>query len=122
MTNNKLQKRKFDLEGRTLRFAKSCIDLCRLLEGDAVNAEIVDQLMRAAGSVGANYREANESATKKEFYHRVGIARRESKESKYWLTLLAHANRGLSGKIEPLCDEALQLTRIFATIAKGRNI
>jgi four helix bundle protein len=82
---------------------------------------LVSQLIRAAGSVGANYREANDSATKKDFFHRIGICRRESKESKYWLELLLHANQKFFEKIEPLIDEALQLARIFASIVKDSN-
>ena len=70
--------------------------------------------------MGANYREANDSTTKKDFYYRIGISRRESKESKYWLELLLHSNQKFSDKIEPLVDEVLQLARIFASIAKNQ--
>ncbi len=110
--------KKYDLEDRTLRFAKDCIDLCKLLMRDVINIELISQLTRASGSVGANYREANDSTTKKDFYHRIGICRREAKESKYWLELLLHSNQKFSDKIEPLIDEALQLARIFASIVK----
>ena len=112
-----MQNKKFDLENRTLIFAKDCIDLCKSLIRDTINIELVSQLIRASSSVGANYREANDSTTKKDFYYRIGICRREAKESKYWLELLLHANKKFSGRIEPLIDEALQLTRIFASIA-----
>jgi four helix bundle protein len=111
--------KRYDLEERTLKFAKNCIDLCKLLIKDVINIELVGQFISASNSVGANYREANDSTTKKDFYHRIGICRREAKESKYWLELLLHANSRFSEKIEPLIDEALQLARIFASIAKG---
>jgi four helix bundle protein len=113
--------RKYDLEDRTLKFAKDCIDLCKLLIRDTINIELVSQLIRASSSVGANYKEANDSTTKKDFYHRIGICRREAKESKYWLELLLHANQKFREKIEPLVDESLQLARIFASIVKGNN-
>ena len=113
--------KKYDLEDRTLKFAKDCIDLCKLLMRDVINIELISQLIRASGSVGANYREANDSTTKKDFYHRIGICRREAKESKYWLELLLHANQKFSNKIEPFVDEALQLARIFASIVKNSN-
>jgi len=113
-----MQNKKYDLEDRTLKFAKDCIDLCRLFMRDTINIELVSQLIRASSSVGANYREANDSTTKKDFYHRIGICRRESKESKYWLELLLHSNQKLSDKIDSLTDEALQLARIFASIVK----
>jgi len=116
-----MQNKRYDLEDRTLKFAKACIDLCKSLIRDSINIELVSQLIRASGSVGANYREANDSTTKKDFYHRIGICRREAKESKYWLELLLHSNPKFSSKIEPLIDEALQLARIFASIAKGND-
>lgn len=116
-----MQNKKYDLEDRTLKFAKDCIDLCRLFIRDTINIELVSQLIKASSSVGANYREANDSITKKDFYHRIGICRREAKESKYWLELLRHSNLRFSDKIEPLIDEALQLARIFASIAKVNN-
>jgi four helix bundle protein len=116
-----MQNKKYDLENRTLKFAKDCIDLCKLFMRNAINIELIRQLIRASASVGANYREANDSTTKKDFYHRIGICRREAKESKYWLELLLHSSQKLSDKIKPLIDEALQLARIFASIVKGNN-
>ena len=111
--------KEYDLEDRTLKFAKECIDLCKLFIRDVINIEFIGQLVRASGSVGANYREANDTITRKDFYHRIGICRREAKESKYWLELLLHANLKFSAKIEVLMDEALQLTKIFASIIKA---
>ncbi len=116
-----MRTKKYDLEDRTLKFAKDCIDLSKLLIKDTVNSELCRQLIRSSGSVGSNYREANDSTTKKDFYHRIGICRREVKESKYWLELLLHSNQKFLDKIEPLADEALQLARIFASIAKGND-
>jgi four helix bundle protein len=113
-----MQDKKFDLEDRTLKFAKDCIDLSKVLTKDNVNLELIGQFIRASSSVGANYREANDSITKRDFYHKIGICRREAKESKYWMELLAHANQKFSDKIMPLIDEALQLARIFAAISK----
>ena len=110
--NNK----KYDLEERTLKFAKSCIDLCKLFIKDVIDIEIIKQLVRASGSVGANYREANESMSKKDFYHRIKICRKEAKESKYWLELLLHANSKSSNQANLLIDEALQLSKIFGSM------
>jgi len=74
-------------------------------------------LIRAACSVGANYREANDTITKKDFIHKIGICRREAKESKYWLELVSHSNQTFRNEIELLADEALQLARIFASMS-----
>ena len=82
---------------------------------------MVGQLVRAAGSVGANYREGNDAGTEKEFYYRIGICRKEAKETKYWLELLRHANSDLTGSIDVFIDEALQLSRIFAAISIRRS-
>jgi four helix bundle protein len=116
-----MQNKRYDLEDRTLKFAKECIALCKLLIRDTINIELIGQLIRASGSVGANYREANDSTTKKDFYHRIGICRREAKESKYWLELILHSNCKFSERIEPLTDEALQLARIFASIVRSKE-
>lgn len=109
---------KYDLEDRTLKFAKNCIDICKKIQKDIINIEIIRQLIRSCCSVGANYREANDTITKKDFIHKTGISRREAKESKYWLKLLAHANSDYNKEIEPLIGEALQLARIFASMSK----
>lgn len=111
---------KYDLEDRTLEFAKNCVSLCRFFVRDSINSEFVSQLIRSSGSIGANYREANDTTTRKDFLHRIGICRREAKETKYWLELLMHANPGFTIKMEPLINEALQLTRIFASIVQSR--
>ena len=112
---------KYDLEDRTLKFAKNCIDICKKLQKDIVNIEIIKQLMRSGCSVGANYREANDTITKKDFIHKIGISRREAKESKYWYELVKHANKSLANQIDPLIDESLQLARIFAAISGNKK-
>lgn len=81
----------------------------------------IKQLLRSSSSIGANYREANNTITKKDFLHKIGICRREAKESNYWLELVSHSNSKLSLKIEPLLDEALQLARIFAAINNKKS-
>lgn len=116
-----IAERQFDLESRTMNFAKGCIDTCTQASKNAINAQLVGQLVRAAGSVGANYREANDSITKRDFYYRTGICRREAKEAKYWLELLQHSNTGIADSTATLIDEALQLARIFAAINKKQD-
>jgi four helix bundle protein len=87
---------------------------------DVINIEFISQLIRASGSAGANYREADDTITKKDFYHRIGICRREAKESKYWLELLSHSNPKLSGEgIESLMDEALHEFYLSFEFTKG---
>ena len=86
--NHNIQKtRRYDLEDRTYLFSKKVYQYIKLLRKDMPNYEIVKQLVRSAGSVGANYIEANESLSKKDFMMRVKICRKEAKETAYWLKL-----------------------------------
>ena len=120
MSNEKNKTGKYDLEDRTLIFAKNCIELCKLAGKYEMRTELIGQLIRSSSSIGANYREANDSLTKKEFYHRIGICRKEAKESKYWLELLQYADERFDNKISLAIDEALQLSRIFAAISNKK--
>lgn len=112
-----ITKQKFDLEDRTLEFAKAVVRLCKELPHNTVNRELVSQLIRSSGSVGANYREANDALSKKDFYHRIKISRKEAKETLYWLDLVTEANQDHVQQIEPLTQEALELKKIFSAIA-----
>ncbi len=114
MTND----RKFDLEDRTLNFSKRIIDLVKILPKNSVNFELISQIVRSAGSVGANYREANEALGKKDFYMRIRICRKEAKETRYWLELILHNNQGLKGTIDPLIGESTEFIRMFSTMIK----
>ena len=108
--------KRYDLEDRTLKFLRDVIRLCKKLPKDVVNIELIKQLIRAAGSVGANYREANESISKKDLNLRIKISRKEAKESHYWLQGLSEANPAFKSEIEPLIKESLELARIFTAI------
>ena len=107
---------KFDLEDRTLVFTKKVIDLLKQLPRNQINLEMISQLIRSAGSVGANYREANDALGKKDFYMRIKICRKEAKESKYWLELVLHSNIALKEQIIPLINEITELIKIFSAI------
>jgi len=107
----------FDLEQRTLLFAKEVLRFCRKIPKDVINREIISQLIRSSGSVGANYREANDALSKKDFNHRIKIVRKEAKETEYWLELLKEANPGFEFEIDSLRMESIELKRIFSAIA-----
>lgn len=81
-------KHNFDLEERTFQFAKNVRLYLRSLSYDFISHEDVKQLIRSSGSIGANYREANDSLGKKDFLMRLKIARKEAKESIYFIRLL----------------------------------
>lgn len=115
MTQNQNSKH-YDLEDRTLRFAKSTLSFCRELPKTLICEEIGKQLIRAATSVGANYIEANEALGKKDFVMRIKICRKEAKECGYWLKLVEVAHPDLGKGREMLLGESIQLMKIFGSI------
>ncbi|MDO8619762.1 MAG: four helix bundle protein [bacterium] len=108
----------FDLERRTTEFAKQVILLCRKLPRDAVNTRLVSQVVGSSGSIGANYREANDALGAKDFVSRLRISRREAKETMHWLELIETANPECRTEIKPLNNEAIELCKILSTIIK----
>ena len=104
------------LEARLLIFTKNVSDLCFSSSKNFRNSNIIDQLLRSSSSVGANYIEANEAISKKDFFHRIKICRKESKESIYWLELLAHTNSDRKEKTDVLIKEASEYLRLFSAI------
>lgn len=109
--------KQYDLEERTFEFTKRVIKFCKKLKRTTENIKLIDQVVRAAGSVGANYIEANEALSKKDFVMRIKISRKESKESRYWLKLILETNN-LSNNEEGkfLVNEASEFIKIFNSI------
>jgi len=106
----------YNLEDRTYLFARECRFFIRTLPKTLSNIEDGKQLIRASGSVGANYIEANEKLGDKDFLMRVKIARKEAKETQYWLRLLRDLNDGAKPKAEELIQEAVELRNILSSI------
>ena len=109
---------KYDLEERAAKFGENVITFLSGLPKDDINRPLITQLVRSAPSVGANYMEANEASSKKDFRNKISICRKESNESKHWLRMLAHANATQAEKCRSLWKEAHELTLIFAKIVK----
>jgi four helix bundle protein len=105
--------RQFDLEKRTATFSASVRRLVTQLSKTTWNIEDGKQLIRASGSVGANYIEANESLGRKDFVHHLRICRKEVKESRYWLKLVSINNTELERERALLIQEATELLHIF---------
>ncbi len=84
--------RKYDLEERTAVFGENVILLCKAIPFTPVTSPIIQQLVRCSGSVGANYCEADDAQSRKDFRHKIAICRKESRESKHHLRLLAAAH------------------------------
>ena len=120
--NNNENPRQYDLEERTFLFAKNVRSFVRKLPKTIADIEDGKQLINASGSVGANYIEANESFSKKDFVFRIKICRKEAKESRYWLRLVFIENSTeLEKEREKLVQEATELTNIFGAIIQKVN-
>jgi four helix bundle protein len=118
MTKNKNSK-PYDLEVRTFEFAKRSRAFVKKLPKTIANIEDGKQLIKASGSVGANYIEANESFSKKDFIFRIKICRKESKESRYWLRLIdTNDDPELDKERDALIQESTELMNIFGAILK----
>ncbi len=108
---------KYDLEERTFKFAKRVRYFVKTLPKTIANIEDGKQLIKSSGSVGANYREANEALSKKDFVMRIKISRKEAKESAYWLRLINETNNlKNSDEGEKLFQEAIELKKILSSI------
>ena len=109
--------KRYDLEERTEKFARRAGEFVEGLPKTMTNLEYGKQLIKASGSVGANYIEANEALGKKDFAMRIKICRKEAKESGYWLRLVHCGDKEMTTK-ESLIQEATELMKIFGAILK----
>jgi four helix bundle protein len=115
----KLQAKQYDLEDRTRVFAENVRAFAKKIPKTLANVEDAKQVVRASGSVGANYIEANESLSKKDFLLRIKICRKEAKETRYWLRLIDPGNAAAVQKDRVnLIQEATELTSIFGAIIR----
>lgn len=105
-----------DLEERTAKFGEAVIAFAKKVRSSSVTLPLVTQIVRAGTSVGANYCEADDASTKKEFRHRIGICRKEARETKHWLRMIVAAEKGLRDEAKPLWQEAKELNLIFSAI------
>ena len=113
------EKKQYDLEERTLEFARRVRAFVKRLPKTVANHEDGRQAIRASGSVGANYIEANESLGKKDFLMHIRISRKEAKESRYWLRLVDTGDdTTLETERKALVQEATELMNIFGSILR----
>lgn len=109
-------KKKYDLEERTAKFGESVIELVKKVPRNEITRPLITQLVKAATSVGANYSEADDAVSKKDFKNKIGICKKESREAKHFLRMLAKAEPDLKGKIQERWQEAKELNLIFNAI------
>ncbi len=113
---------KYDLEERTAKFAEDIIKLCKKTPRNVISLPILDQLIRSGTSIGANYCEANGASSKKDFKNKIFICKKESKETQYWLRMLAKTTEDIQEECRQLWKEAHEFTLIFSKIAFNTNL
>ena len=111
----------YDLEERTALFGEAGIAFAKRVPVNDVTRPIIAQLVRAAISVGANYCEADEADTKKEFRYRIGRCNREARETRFQVRMTVAAEPQMRDEARPLWQEGKELTRIFAAILRARK-
>jgi len=108
--------RTYDLEERTARFGEAIIDFANIIPRTGVTRPLIEQLVGCGTSVGANYCEADDAVSKKEFRLRCGTCKKEARETKYFLRMIVRAVPELKSQARPLWQEAKELHLIFAKI------
>jgi len=111
----------YDLEERTEKLAIEVRNFIKILPKTLSNAEDSKQLVRSSGSIGANYIEANESLSRKDFVMRIKISRKEAKETIYWLKIILQSNhleKEVYNKCEELIKESGEIRNILSAILK----
>ncbi len=111
----------FDLQERTARFGEAIIDFAKRIPHSPVNNRLIDQLVGAGTSVGANYCEADDAVSKKEFLVNINRCRKESKETKFFLRMIARSEPSLKDAARPLWQEAKELNLIFSAIWRKKS-
>ena len=109
---------KYDLEERTAKFSERVINFATEITRNPVTAPLISQLIRSATSIGANYCEADDAETKRDFRRKIGLCRKETRETKYWFRMIAHAAPETKLQARELWQEAKELHLIFSKIRR----
>lgn len=111
----------YNLEERTAKLGENIIELCKRVKKDSITNPLITQVIRSGTSVGANYVEANQSGSKKEFRHKVYIAKKEASETMHWLRMITKSSPDKRDSCVKLWQEAKELTLIFSKITSTLN-
>ena len=113
--------RRFDLEERTAKFGEGVVAFAKTVPVTPVTRPLIEQLVRSATSVGANYAEADDAESKRDFRHKISLCRKESRETKHWLRMLVAGQPQLKEGARPLWQEAKELNLIFGAIVRSAS-
>ena len=117
--NDQMPKSNYDLEERTAIFSENLVDFCKSIKPSTITIPLISQIIRSGTSIGANYCEADEASSKKDFINKICIAKKETKETKYWLRIIAHTLPEQKDAARVLWKEAQELNLIFASIIRS---
>ncbi len=106
----------YDLEERAARLGENIIKFCKTIKLDEFNRPLINQIIRSATGVGANYMEANGAASKKDFINKIYICKKETQETKHWLRMLSATNQERKEELRVFWLESQELTMIFQKI------
>lgn len=106
----------YDLEERTAKFGIEIIKFCKNLKQDSINRSVINQIVRSATSVGANYMEANAASSRKDFKNKIYICKKETQETKHWIRMLAECEPDKKDDLTKLWKECHELNLIFGKI------
>lgn len=112
---------KFDLEERTAKFGGEIIQFSKKIPRNSITLPLISQAVRSGTSIGANYLEADDAESKKDFIHKMSIARKESRENKHWLRMIVVAVPELKDEARKLWKEAQELNLIFSSIIRKKR-
>ena len=112
----------FDLIVRTEKFGEQSILFAKTIPKNCINLPLISQFIRSSTSIGANYCEANHAESKKDFIHKVGISRKEAKETIFWIKMIIVSEPKLSDHGNNLLQEANELNLILSSIVKKSSI
>lgn len=109
-------KKTYDLEERTARYGEDILMFMKTLKRDDINRPLISQIVRSGTSIGANYMEADAAESKRDFKHKISLVKKETKETKHWLRMIAKANPQRKDELKVLWNEGQELTLIFSSI------
>lgn len=112
---------KFDLEERTSKFGEDSIKFSKKIPQNSITTSIISQFVRSSTSIGANYCEADDAESRMGFKHKIGICKKEARETKYWLRMIAIAAPDLKEEAKVFWKEAKELNLIFNAIVRSTN-
>ena len=115
---NQFPNMKYDLEERVAKFGENIIDFAKKVTKNEITKPLISQIIRSGTSIGANYMEANEASSKKDFRNKIKICCKESRETKHWLRMIARADEKVILSCKLLWKEADEINKIFGSIAR----